>query len=141
MKAYYHCNLGGRNAIGDIHQMINYHYNDFSSSAALGAAFKSQLKAEHRCLLQRRRAMVYSNSTPKPPPNLFQWQYGLCFGDYQFGQQYIFDPGNCLWISRSKQFQWYCNSRRLRGGELLLNRGVIRQTGHGRVCPSNTSHS
>ena len=77
---------------GDIYQMINYHYNDFSSSAALGAAFESQLKADIDAFYSADGAMVYSNSAPMPAPMYSNGSMEYASGTDQFGQQYIFDP-------------------------------------------------
>lgn len=77
---------------GDMYQMINYHYNDFSASAALGAAFESQLKADIDAFFSADQAMVYSNATAKPPPMYSNGSMGYSSNTDQFGQEYIFDP-------------------------------------------------
>ena len=77
---------------GDIYQMISYHYNDFAASAALGAAFEAQLKADIDAFYAPEQAMVYSNSTPKPPYPYSNGSMVYADGVDQFGEQYIFNP-------------------------------------------------
>ncbi|TKA78319.1 hypothetical protein B0A49_02284 [Cryomyces minteri] len=45
MVAWYHCNRGGQNTM-ETFAMINFHYNDFSSSQELDMEFETQLKKE-----------------------------------------------------------------------------------------------
>lgn len=78
---------------GDIFQTIAFHYNDFATSQVLGAQFESQLKADVDAYYSANAAMVYSNSTPSPPP---VWSNGTdsMIDTDQYGNQYIFDPDN-----------------------------------------------
>lgn len=78
---------------GDIFQTIAFHYNDFATSQALGAQFESQLKADVDAYYSANAAMVYSNSTPTPPPPWSNGTDGSIDVD-QYGNQYIFDPDN-----------------------------------------------
>lgn len=77
---------------GNIFQMINFHYNDFSTSQAKGAKFDAQLKADVDKYYGANMAMVYSNSTPSPPPPYSNGSDGYAHGTDQFSHQYIFDP-------------------------------------------------
>ena len=70
---------------GDLHQMINFHYNDFSQTQQLAAAYEAQLKADVNSYYA---ANVYSNSTPSPPSQ------AAVNGTDQFGEQYVFDPNS-----------------------------------------------
>ncbi|KAI4153197.1 MAG: hypothetical protein L6R39_001628 [Caloplaca ligustica] len=78
---------------GDIHQMIEFHFNDFDQSQILAAQFETQLKADVDTYYGANMAMVYSNSTPSPPPPFANSTLGYN-GTDQYGNQYIFDPGN-----------------------------------------------
>lgn len=79
---------------GDMFSMIQYHYDDFESSAALGSAWEAQLKADVDAFYSSEATgsgngtMVYSNSTPSAP---YAYRNESIATD-QFGQQYIFNP-------------------------------------------------
>lgn len=70
--------------------MIQYHYDDLGNALALGNAFEAKLKADINSFYAADQAMVYSNSTPSPPP-VYPNQSP---GTDQFGQQYYFDPNS-----------------------------------------------
>ena len=78
---------------GDIHEMIDFHFNDFEQTQVLASQFESQLKADVDAYYSDNMAMVYSNSTSSPPPpyaNITQTYNGTD----ENGDQYIFDPSN-----------------------------------------------
>lgn len=77
---------------GDLHQMINFHYTDFSITQGLAAQFETQLKQDIDSYYSANMAMVYSNSTPSPPPPYSNGSMGNAVGTDQYGEQYIFDP-------------------------------------------------
>ncbi|KAI9733619.1 MAG: hypothetical protein M1834_003221 [Cirrosporium novae-zelandiae] len=81
---------------GDIYQMINYHYNDFASSAALGAAFESQLKTDIDKYYRTEDVKVFSNnSNPGRDPVYYpNGTKGFIQSTDQFGQEYIFNPND-----------------------------------------------
>ncbi|KAL8727437.1 MAG: hypothetical protein Q9181_005714 [Wetmoreana brouardii] len=78
---------------GDIHQMINFHYNDFNQTQILASQFESQLKADVDTYYSANMAMVYSNSTPRTPPPYANSTQGFNSTD-QYGNKYIFEPSN-----------------------------------------------
>ncbi|KAI4200341.1 MAG: hypothetical protein LQ350_003989 [Teloschistes chrysophthalmus] len=78
---------------GDIYQMINFHFNDFNQTQILASQFENQLKTDVDAYYGANMAMVYSNSTPGIPPPYANSSQGYN-GTDQFGEQYIFDPGN-----------------------------------------------
>ena len=67
---------------GDIFQMINFHFNDFTQTQQLAVAYEAQLKADVDSYFS---ANVWSNSTPAAP-------YPYTNGTDSYGEQYIFDP-------------------------------------------------
>ncbi|KAL6244980.1 hypothetical protein RBB50_007755 [Rhinocladiella similis] len=75
---------------GDLFSMIQYHYNDYDSAAALGNAFESQLKSDIDAYYAPEYAntAVYSNSILSAPPVYPDQNIGID----QYGQQYYFDP-------------------------------------------------
>ena len=77
---------------GDIFQMIDFHYTDFSTSQSLAAEFESQLEQDVYAYYSANMASVYSNSTPSPPPPYSNGSMGYSMGTDQYGDQYIFDP-------------------------------------------------
>lgn len=72
---------------GDIFQMIAYHYNDFSATQQLAAQWEAQLKADVDLYYSANMAMVYSNSTPSPPPFYSNGSEGNSIGTDQYGDQ------------------------------------------------------
>lgn len=78
---------------GDIYQMIGFHFNDFDQTQILASQFESQLKADVDQYYSANMAMVYSNSSPSTPPPYGNSTQGYN-GTDQYGNQYIFDPGN-----------------------------------------------
>ena len=72
---------------GDIFQMIAYHYNDFSATQQLAAQWEAQLKADVDSYYSANMAMVYSNSTPSPPPFYSNGSEGYDMGTDQYGDQ------------------------------------------------------
>lgn len=77
---------------GDMFQMISFHYNDFAKTQQLASRFESQLKADVDSYYAANSAMVYSNSTPSPPPMYSNGSEGYATGTDGYGEQYIFDP-------------------------------------------------
>ncbi|KAL8940220.1 MAG: hypothetical protein Q9216_002929 [Gyalolechia sp. 2 TL-2023] len=78
---------------GDIHQMIDFHFNDFDRIQVLAAQFEAQLKADVNSYYDGNMAMVYSNNTPDTQPVFANSTQGYS-GINEFGNQYIFDSGN-----------------------------------------------
>lgn len=76
---------------GDIHQLINFHYNDFSQNQQLAAAYETQLKADVNSYYS---TSVYSNSTPSTPYPYSDGPSGYTDGADQFGNRYEFSPDN-----------------------------------------------
>lgn len=66
----------------DIHQMIDFHFNDFNATQTLAARFESQLRADVNAYYSANTAMVYSNGTQ-----------GHNNTD-QYGREYIYNPAN-----------------------------------------------
>ncbi|KAK5162952.1 hypothetical protein LTR04_002859, partial [Oleoguttula sp. CCFEE 6159] len=89
---------------GDILAMINFHYNNFSSSQALGMGFETQLKADVNTYFNANPAMVYSNSTPSTPPPHLNGSARYVTGQDQFGTQYIFDRNNAYGFLNPNNF-------------------------------------
>ena len=77
---------------GDIFQMINFHFNDFSVTQQLAYQFEAQLEADINSYYSANMAMVYSNNTPSPPPVYSNGSQGYAVGNDAFGNEYIFDP-------------------------------------------------
>ncbi|KAL9028936.1 MAG: hypothetical protein Q9196_002764 [Gyalolechia fulgens] len=78
---------------GDIHQMIDFHFNDFDQTGVLAAQFESQLKADVDSYYSENMAIGYSNNSPKTPPVLANSTQGYN-GTDQYGNEYIFASGN-----------------------------------------------
>lgn len=78
---------------GGIHQMINFHFNDFDQTQVLASRFESQLKADVDQYYSANLAIVYSNSTPSTLPPYANSTQGYN-GTDDAGNQYIFDPSN-----------------------------------------------
>ncbi|KAL9048432.1 MAG: hypothetical protein Q9206_006037 [Seirophora lacunosa] len=78
---------------GDVHQMINFHFNDFGQTQVLASRFESQLKADVDGYYGANMAMVYSNSTPSTPPPYANTTQAYN-GTDEYGNNYIFDSGN-----------------------------------------------
>ncbi|KAL9599405.1 MAG: hypothetical protein Q9219_003842 [cf. Caloplaca sp. 3 TL-2023] len=79
---------------GDIHQMIDFHFKDFDQTQILASQFESQLKTDIDAYYSDNMAMVYSNSTPSAAPPFANSTQGYNNGTDQYGNPYIFDPGN-----------------------------------------------
>lgn len=87
---------------GDIWQMINFHYNDFSMTQGLAAQFEAQIKADVDSYYTANMAMIYdapvfSNGTPSSPPiysNGSSAYTNTTIATDEYGDQYIFDPNN-----------------------------------------------
>ncbi len=79
---------------GDIFQMIQFHFNDFSQTQQLAAQWEAQLKADVNTYYNSNNAIVYSNSTPSAPPSYANGMAGYHNGTSQYSEQYIFDPTN-----------------------------------------------
>lgn len=77
---------------GDIFHMIAYHFNDYAATQQLAYEFESQLKADVDAYYSANMAMVYSNSTPSPPPVYSNGSQGYAMGTDTLGNQYTFDP-------------------------------------------------
>ncbi|KAL8718809.1 MAG: hypothetical protein Q9225_004093, partial [Loekoesia sp. 1 TL-2023] len=78
---------------GSIYQMIDFHFSDFEQTQVLASQFESQLKRDVDTYYSENMAMVYSNSTPNAPPPYANSTQGYN-GTDEYGNQYIFDPGN-----------------------------------------------
>ncbi|KAL8942802.1 MAG: hypothetical protein Q9211_001231 [Gyalolechia sp. 1 TL-2023] len=78
---------------GDIHQMIDFHFNDFDQTGVLAAQFESQLKADVDSYYSENMAIGYSNNSPNTPPVLANSTQGYN-GTDQYGNEYIFASGN-----------------------------------------------
>ncbi|THX52385.1 DUF1793-domain-containing protein [Aureobasidium pullulans] len=74
--------------------LIDFHYNDFANSQAKGASFEAQLKADVHAYYLTTPGLLYSNSTPSPPPPYTNVSDGGYEATDQFGQEYIFDSSN-----------------------------------------------
>ncbi|KAI9694468.1 MAG: hypothetical protein M1822_000084 [Bathelium mastoideum] len=77
---------------GTLFDMISFHYNDFATSQQGAYAWDTQLKSDVDSYYSAEGAMVYSNSTPSPPPVYSNGSEGFASGVDQFGHPYIFDP-------------------------------------------------
>ena len=89
---------------GDIFQMINFHFNDFSMIQQLAYDFETQLKSDVDSYYSANMAMVYSNSTPSPSPVYSNGSQGNAMGTDQFGNQYIFDPNTAYGFLNPNNF-------------------------------------
>ncbi|KAL8988168.1 MAG: hypothetical protein Q9177_002713, partial [Variospora cf. flavescens] len=78
---------------GDIHQMIDFHFNDFEQTQVLAARFENQLKADVDDYYGANMAMVFSNSTPSISPPWTNTSQGYN-GTDKYGKRYIFDSAN-----------------------------------------------
>ncbi|KAL8645777.1 MAG: hypothetical protein Q9210_006522, partial [Variospora velana] len=78
---------------GDIHQMIDFHFNDFEQTQVLAARFETQLKADVDDYYCANMAMVFSNSTSSTSPPWVNTTQGYN-GTDEYGNHYIFDSGN-----------------------------------------------
>lgn len=78
---------------GDIHQMIDFHFNDFEQTQVLAARFENQLKADVDDYYGANMAMVFSNSTPSTSPPWANTTQGYN-GTDKYGNHYIFDSRN-----------------------------------------------
>ncbi|KAL8967795.1 MAG: hypothetical protein Q9197_005227 [Variospora fuerteventurae] len=78
---------------GDIHQMIDFHFNDFEQTQVLAARFENQLKADVDDYYGANMAMVFSNSTPSTSPPWANTTQGYN-GTDKYGNHYIFNSGN-----------------------------------------------
>ncbi|KAL8842910.1 MAG: hypothetical protein Q9170_000314 [Blastenia crenularia] len=78
---------------GDIHQMIDFHFNDFDQTQILASQFESQLKADVNSYYRDNMATVYSNnisSAPAPYANSSQGYNGID----EYGNRYTYDSSN-----------------------------------------------
>ncbi|CAL8581793.1 hypothetical protein XPA_007477 [Xanthoria parietina] len=71
-----------KHCYADIHQMIDFHFNDFNATQALAARFESQLRADVNAYYSANTAMGYSNGTQ-----------GHNNTD-RYGREYIYNPAN-----------------------------------------------
>ena len=83
---------------GDMFQMIDFHFNDLNKSAALGAAFESQLRSDIDAYYSGgEQSIVHSKSTtssaPPPSSNMNMSMIPYASGVDQFGQKFIFESG------------------------------------------------
>ncbi|KAL8779797.1 MAG: hypothetical protein Q9213_006782, partial [Squamulea squamosa] len=78
---------------GDIHQMIDFHFNDFNATQLLASQFENQLRADVNAYYSNNMAMVSGNNTPSLPPVYANSTQGHN-GTDQYGNEYIFDPSN-----------------------------------------------
>lgn len=79
---------------GDIFQLIEFHFNDFSQTQQLAAAYEAQLKADVDSYYSG--ANVWSNNTPSAP---YQYTNGTSLGEH-----YIFDPDSGYGFLDAKNF-------------------------------------
>ncbi|MCJ1381187.1 hypothetical protein MMC17_004296 [Xylographa soralifera] len=89
---------------GDIFQMIDFHFNDFSMTQQLAYEFETQLKSDVDSYYSANMAMVYSNSTPSAPPVYSNGSQGNAMGSDQFGNQYVFDPNTAYGFLNPNNF-------------------------------------
>lgn len=73
--------------------MIDFHFNDFDQTQILASQFEGQLKTDVDAYYSANMAIVLSNSTPSPPPPYANGTQDHD-GSNEYGDQYIFDPGN-----------------------------------------------
>ncbi|KAM0797935.1 hypothetical protein BDR22DRAFT_891711 [Usnea florida] len=79
---------------GDVFKMINFHFNDFSTTQQLASNFEAQLKSDVDSYYSANMAMVYSNNTANPLPFYSNGSQTYTNSTDQYGNQYIFDPNN-----------------------------------------------
>ncbi|KAI6081049.1 DUF1793-domain-containing protein [Hypoxylon rubiginosum] len=80
---------------GGMHDMINFHYNDFDTVAKIGYEFETQLRADVNTFFQGGEAPVYSNRTPVASTNGSTYgTFDFLNGTDQYGQQWEFDSGS-----------------------------------------------
>ena len=79
---------------GDVFKMINFHFNDFSTTQQLASNFEAQLKSDVDSYYSANMAMVYSNNTATPLPFYSNGSQTYTNSTDQYGNQYIFDPNN-----------------------------------------------
>lgn len=84
--------------------LIDFHYNDLANSQAKGASFEAQLKADVHAYYLTTPGLLYSNSTPSPPPPYTNVSDGGYEATDQFGQEYIFDSSNGYGFLNPKNF-------------------------------------
>ena len=89
---------------GDVFQMINFHFTDFSITQQLAANFEAQLKADVDSYYSANMAMVYSNSTVGPLPFYSNGSQTYTNSTDQYGDQYIFDPNNMYGFLKPNNF-------------------------------------
>ncbi|KAL8775587.1 MAG: hypothetical protein Q9209_000083 [Squamulea sp. 1 TL-2023] len=78
---------------GDIHQMIDFHFNDFNETQLLAFQFENQLRAAVNAYYSDNMAMVSRNNTPSLPPIYANSTQGHN-GTDQYGNQFVFDSSN-----------------------------------------------
>lgn len=76
----------------DIHQMIDFHFNDFDATQTLASQFESQLRANVNAYYSANMAMISNNTSSVPPVNANGTQGHN--GTDQYGRDYIYDPDN-----------------------------------------------
>lgn len=79
---------------GDVFQMINFHFNDFSITQQLASSFEAQLKADVNSYYSTNMAMVHSDSATGPLPLYSNGSQTYTNSTDQYGDQYIFDANN-----------------------------------------------
>ena len=79
---------------GDVFQMINFHFNDFSITQQLASSFEAQLKADVNSYYSTNMAMVHSDSANGPLPLYSNGSQTYTNSTDQYGDQYIFDANN-----------------------------------------------
>ena len=90
---------------GSVLSMIKHHYLDYATAQALGSRFDSQLKDDVASYYTGNAAVIYSNSTTKPtPPYAYLMVNMYINGTDQFGDPYVFDPGNAYGFLNPNNF-------------------------------------
>ncbi|KAI2635823.1 DUF1793-domain-containing protein [Hypomontagnella submonticulosa] len=77
---------------GEIHQMINFHWNDFDTVALLGNEFEKQLRNDVNAFYQGGQPPVYNRTRPASTNSSTYAAAEVLNGTDQYGQQYKFDP-------------------------------------------------
>ncbi|KAI1103695.1 DUF1793-domain-containing protein [Jackrogersella minutella] len=78
---------------GEMHDMIQFHWNDFNTVSALANQFEAKLRADVNAFYQGNQPPVYGNSTPAAYSNSSNYEaFDVLNGTDQYGQPYEFDP-------------------------------------------------
>ena len=89
---------------GDVFQMIDFHFHDFSMTQQLAFDFEAQLKADVDSYYNANTATVYSNSASSRPPVYSNGSQTYTNSTDQYGDQYIFDPNNMFGFLNPNNF-------------------------------------